>query len=51
MLIKKNDLKISNFGISSFLCATLTKCETGTPAYQSPEIWNHNGSDLKSDVW
>ena len=51
MLIKNNDLKIADFGMSSFLTATLTKCEAGTPAYQSPEIWKHQGSDFKSDVW
>jgi serine/threonine protein kinase len=51
MLIKNNDLKIADFGISSFLTSTLTNCEAGTPAYQAPEIWNHKGSDFKSDVW
>ena len=51
MLIKNNDFKIADFGISSFLTATLTNSESGTPAYQAPEIWNHKGSDLKSDIW
>jgi serine/threonine protein kinase len=51
MLIKNNDLKIADFGISSFLTSTLTNFEAGTPAYQAPEIWNHKGSDFKSDIW
>jgi serine/threonine protein kinase len=51
MLIKNNDLKIFDFGISIFLTSTLTECESGTPAYQAPEIWNHERSDLKSDIW
>jgi serine/threonine protein kinase len=51
MLIKNNDLKIADFSISSFLTATLTNSESGTPAYQAPEIWNRKGSNLKSDVW
>jgi serine/threonine protein kinase len=45
------DLKIADFGISSFLTSTLTNFEAGTPAYQATEIWNHKGSDFKSDIW
>jgi serine/threonine protein kinase len=51
MLIKNNDLKIADFGISKFLTSTLTKSESGSTAYQAPEILNHKGSDFKSDVW
>ena len=51
MLIKNNDLKIADFGISKFLTSTLTKSDLGSSAYQAPEILNHKGSDFKSDVW
>ena len=49
--MKNNDLKIADFGISSFLTATLTTCQAGTQSYQAPEIWLKKGSNLKSDVW
>ena len=49
--MKNNNLKIADFGISNFLTATLTTCQSGTPAYQAPEIWNGKGSNFKSDVW
>ena len=51
MLIKNNDLKIAHFSISKYLTSFLTCPEPGTPAYQAPEIWNHERSDFKSDVW
>ena len=49
--MKNNNLKIADFGISNFLTATLTTCQSGTPAYQAPEIWLKKGSNFKSDVW
>jgi serine/threonine protein kinase len=43
--------KIAEFGISSFLNATVTNCEAGTPAYQAPDLWNHKEIDFKIDIW
>jgi serine/threonine protein kinase len=51
ILIKHNNLKIADFGISKFLISTFTKSKSGSPAYQSPEIKLNKGHDFKSDVW
>ena len=51
ILIKNNNLKIADFGMSKFLVSTLTNCTSGSPAYQSPEIKLNKGCDFKSDIW
>ncbi len=51
ILVKNYDLKISDFGISKILTATLTSCQSGTLVYQAPEIFEGKGCGLKSDIW
>jgi serine/threonine protein kinase len=51
ILMKNNDLKISDFGMSKFLTTTLTFSWKGTPVYMAPEIWNGDVWAFKSDIW
>ena len=51
--MKKNRVKIGDFGISRILMGTtdLASTFTGTPYYMSPEVLKHEGYNSKSDVW
>ncbi|XP_060557287.1 serine/threonine-protein kinase Nek11-like isoform X3 [Ruditapes philippinarum] len=53
IFLKKNRVKIGDFGISRILMGTtdLASTFTGTPYYMSPEVLKHEGYNSKSDVW
>ncbi|XP_033754319.1 serine/threonine-protein kinase Nek11-like isoform X1 [Pecten maximus] len=53
IFIKKNMIKIGDFGISRILMGTtdLASTFTGTPYYMSPEVLKHEGYNSKSDIW
>ncbi|KAH3768623.1 serine/threonine-protein kinase Nek11-like isoform X1 [Dreissena polymorpha] len=53
IFLKKNIVKIGDFGISRILMGTtdLASTFTGTPYYMSPEVLKHEGYNSKSDVW
>lgn len=53
IFLKKNMIKIGDFGISRILMGTtdLASTFTGTPYYMSPEVLKHEGYNSKSDVW
>ncbi|KAL4233987.1 Serine/threonine-protein kinase Nek11 [Mactra antiquata] len=53
IFLKKNMVKIGDFGISRILMGTtdLASTFTGTPYYMSPEVLKHEGYNSKSDVW
>ena len=53
IFLKKNMVKIGDFGISRILMGTtdLASTFTGTPYYMSPEVVKHEGYNSKSDVW
>lgn len=53
IFLKKNFVKIGDFGISRILMGTsdLASTFTGTPYYMSPEVLKHEGYNSKSDVW
>lgn len=53
IFLKKNMVKIGDFGISRVLMGTtdMASTFTGTPYYMSPEVLKHEGYNSKSDVW
>lgn len=53
IFLKKNMIKIGDFGISRVLMGTtdMASTFTGTPYYMSPEVLKHEGYNSKSDVW
>ncbi|KAL5022684.1 hypothetical protein ScPMuIL_001839 [Solemya velum] len=53
IFLKKNLVKIGDFGISRILMSTadLASTFTGTPYYMSPEVLKHEGYNSKSDIW
>ncbi|KAK3085292.1 hypothetical protein FSP39_001166 [Pinctada imbricata] len=53
IFLKKNMIKIGDFGISRILMGTtdMASTFTGTPYYMSPEVLKHEGYNSKSDVW
>ena len=53
IFLRKNDIKIGDFGISRILMGTadMATTFTGTPYYMSPEVLKHEGYNSKSDVW
>ncbi|KAJ8313204.1 hypothetical protein KUTeg_009245 [Tegillarca granosa] len=52
IFLKKNMIKIGDFGISRILMGTtdLASTFTGTPYYMSPEVLKHEGYNSKSDI-
>lgn len=53
IFLKKNLIKLGDFGISRILAGTtdLASTFTGTPFYMSPETLKQNGYNTKSDIW
>ncbi|XP_073782598.1 serine/threonine-protein kinase Nek11 isoform X2 [Danio rerio] len=53
IFLRKNIVKIGDFGVSCFLMGScdLATTFTGTPYYMSPEALSHKGYDSKSDIW
>ncbi|XP_072024881.1 LOW QUALITY PROTEIN: serine/threonine-protein kinase Nek11-like [Amphiura filiformis] len=53
IFLKRNMIKIGDFGISRVLMGTtdMASTFTGTPYYMSPEVLKHEGYNSKSDVW
>ena len=54
ILIFKNNLKITDFGLSKFVeeeTRTLTFKGSGTPLYMSPEAWKNERSTLSMDIY
>jgi len=53
IFLKRNSLKLGDFGISRFMMNTLDKASTfiGTPFYMSPETLKYDGYNMKSDIW
>ncbi|KAK0045182.1 serine/threonine-protein kinase Nek11 [Biomphalaria pfeifferi] len=53
IFIRKNLMKIGDFGISRILMNTsdMASTFTGTPYYMSPEVLKHEGYNSKSDIW
>ncbi|NXW31755.1 NEK11 kinase, partial [Phaetusa simplex] len=53
IFVKKNLLKIGDFGVSRLLMGScdLATTFTGTPYYMSPEALKHQGYNTKSDIW
>ncbi|XP_078365855.1 LOW QUALITY PROTEIN: serine/threonine-protein kinase Nek11-like [Oculina patagonica] len=53
IFLKKNIIKLGDFGISRILMGTsdMATTFTGTPYYMSPEVLKHEGYKYKSDIW
>lgn len=53
IFLKKNLIKLGDFGISRILMGTsdMATTFTGTPYYMSPEVLKHEGYKYKSDIW
>lgn len=53
IFLKKNVVKVGDFGISRILMGTadMASTFTGTPYYMSPEVIKHEGYNSKSDIW
>lgn len=48
----QNDIvKIGDLNVSKILKNGLHNTQTGTPYYASPEVWDNNLYDFKSDIW
>ena len=53
IFLKRNQLRLGDFGISRLMMHTLDKASTfiGTPFYMSPETLRYDGYNMKSDIW
>jgi NIMA (never in mitosis gene a)-related kinase len=53
IFLKRNHIKLGDFGISRLMMNTLDKASTfiGTPFYMSPETLRYDGYNMKSDIW
>ena len=51
LVCKDGSLKIGDLGCSKILKMDFAKTQIGTPYYMSPEIWNQQPYNDKSDVW
>lgn len=43
--------QIGDLNVAKHLKDPFTSTQTGTPYYASPEVWNEEPYDFKSDVW
>ena len=44
-------VKIGDLNVSKVVNKGLGHTQTGTPYYASPEVWNNDSYDIKSDIW
>ena len=50
-LFSDGTAKIGDLNVSKVLHKGLSHTQTGTPYYASPEVWNNDSYDSKSDIW
>ena len=50
-LFSDGTAKVGDLNVSKVLHKGLGYTQTGTPYYASPEVWNNNAYDEKSDIW
>ena len=50
-LFSDGTAKIGDLNVSKVLHKGLGHTQTGTPYYASPEVWNNEPYDAKSDIW
>jgi NIMA (never in mitosis gene a)-related kinase len=50
-LYKDSKAKLGDLNVSKVAKAGLSYTQTGTPYYASPEVWQDNPYDNKSDIW
>ena len=50
-LFSNNSAKIGDLNVSKVVKKGLGYTQTGTPYYASPEVWNDEPYDKKSDIW
>ena len=46
-----NTYKLGDLNVSKVLKKGLAYTQTGTPYYASPEVWQDQPYDMKSDIW
>ena len=50
-LFSDGTAKVGDLNVSKVLHKGLGHTQTGTPYYASPEVWNNDDYDAKSDIW
>ena len=50
-LFSDGTAKIGDLNVSKVLHNGISNTQTGTPYYASPEVWNNDSYDTKSDIW
>ena len=50
-LFKSGEVKLGDLNVSKLMKNSLEYTQTGTPYYASPEVWNEEPYDTKSDIW
>lgn len=50
-LTKDKIVKLGDLNVSKIMKKDLSKTQTGTPYYASPEVWKDEAYDWKSDIW
>ena len=50
-LFSDGSAKIGDLNVSKVVQKGLGHTQTGTPYYASPEVWNNDSYDAKSDIW
>jgi NIMA (never in mitosis gene a)-related kinase len=50
-LFSDGTAKIGDLNVSKVIRNGLGSTQTGTPYYASPEVWNNDSYDTKSDIW
>lgn len=43
--------KLGDLNVSKVMKKAMAYTQTGTPYYASPEVWNDQPYDMKSDIW
>lgn len=50
-LTKDNQTKLGDLNVSKIMKREMSKTQTGTPYYASPEVWKDEPYNEKSDIW